>query len=180
MSRSNISPTPGVSEYYDEFCLGFRNRPLNNKPVLIPPCRKSEDIEPVGGRNQERARKAMMDRLKQQQLQQQPTGSCGGGGAAGGGGIDGAMVATRFTCSERGTHRVQPQWRDPRWSDSSRIASSTLYHPADRDPSYRNQFYTYNTTRIDPLLTPTKPMAAPDVHKLRYMHGTYMTPDDWY
>ena len=176
MSRNNISPTPGVSEYYDEYCLGFRNKPLSNKPVLIPPCRKSEDIEPVGGRNQERARRAMMERCKkqQQQQQQQLTGSAGCSG------IDGALVATRFTSSERGTHHVQPQWRDPRWSDAGRFTTSTLYNPADRDPSFRNQFYMYNTTRIDPMLTPCKPMAVPDVHKLRYMHGTYMSPDDWY
>lgn len=28
--------------------------------------------------------------------------------------------------------------------------------------------------------TPYPPLPVPDVHKLRYMHNNYMTPDDWY
>lgn len=162
--KPTVDPTPGVSEYYDEFCIGYRSKPHVNKPPLIKPCTKSEAKQPVGGRAQVQARQDMDKFIASQKRM------C----------LDAPMVATQWTAASRGTHRVQPQWRDPRWSDGTRISSSAQYHPADRDPCDRAKFYMYNSTKIDPLWTPTKPMPVPDVHKLRYMHGTYMSPDDWY
>ena len=149
----------GISEYYDEYCVGSKKVPGAVKPTPIVPCRKPEDVEPVGGRAQARAAAATKVGL--------PV-------------VDGDFVATQYNAADRGTHRVQPQWRDPRWSDGTRISSSTLYEPADRDPANRNNFYVYKSTQINPLDTPCRPMAVPDVHKLRYMHGTYVTYDDWY
>ena len=152
----------GISEYYDEYCVGAKNTPGAIKPTPLVACRKNEDIEPVGGKAQARAKAAVESQTVGLPI------------------VDGAFVATKYTAAEQGTHRMQPQWRDPRWSNGERISSTTLYEPADRDPSKRNNFYVYETTRIDPLNTPCKPLAVPDVHKLRYMHGTYMTGDDWY
>lgn len=37
---------------------------------------------------------------------------------------------------------------------------------------------TQRTTRV--RVPPFPDLPVPDVHKLRYMHNNYMTPDDWY
>ena len=88
-------------------------------------------------------------------------------------------VATVYNESERGTHRIQPHWRSVR--DVTRADTATLYEPADRDPCKRKNFsHIYKTTAIDAPNTPYVPLSVPDVHKFRYMHGTYMTGDDWY
>lgn len=55
-----------------------------------------------------------------------------------------------------------------------------LYEPAQRDSPNRGNWYVYRSTLPDPRCTPCKPLAVPDVHKLRYMSNNYMTADDWY
>ena len=52
---------PTISEYYDEYCLnGVKASKFGSKkgPPPIIPCRKSEEVEPVGGRAQARAQAA--------------------------------------------------------------------------------------------------------------------------
>ena len=129
--------------------------------ATIIECTKGYDEQPVGGRAQARARAA----------------------AKGQGRLpahDADFVATVYSGQDRGTHRIQPHWRDHRWDDEMRAGTSTLYEPADRDPANRNNWYIYRTTLIDSIDTPCKPLAVPDVHKLRYMQNNYMTADDWY
>lgn len=128
---------------------------------------KSLEEQPVGGRAQNRARTAAMAEAAARSGRGLPC-------------VDSDFVAQVYSESERGTHRVAPQWHDPRWSDARRADSSTLYEPSQRDPPNRNNFYVYRTTAIDAFNTPAKPLTVPDVHKLRYMSNTYMTPDDWY
>jgi len=123
----------------------------------------NEDVQPVGGRSQARAAAAAAA-INQRGL---PA-------------ADESFVATVYSESERGTHRAEPGWRDPRWSNPTRAANSTLYETSERDPPHRQQLYVYKSTLVDPLNTPCQPMPAPDVHKLRYMHNNYMTCDDWY
>lgn len=161
MPKDNFSPTAGVTEYYDEFCLNYKNRRRAPAKITIFPCKKTEEVQPVGGRAQAHARELMAKRMKP--IIEAPS-----------------HVATHYVSADHGCHRVGPQWRDNRWSGAMRADASSLYDPADRDPRNRPNFYVYQSTRIDPLWTPVKPMACPDVHKLRYMHGTYVTPDDWY
>ena len=157
----------GTTEYQEEYCgKGGRTRssPEGAQNTFIA-CSKSYDVQPVGGRCQANARHAVDGR------------------AAATKGFpvqDTDFVASTFSGADQGHHRVAPQWRDPRWSDETRIANSTLYETGDRDPANRNNFHVYRSTVIDPLSTPATPLAVPDVHKLRYMHNDYMTADDWY
>lgn len=160
-----------TTEYQDEYCgMGGSGgkgliKSSKDQPTTFPDCTKSYDIQPVGGRMQEKAR---AEALKRSQT------------AMGLPVFDSDFVTTAYSAADRGCHRVAPHWRDPRWSDATRIDSTTLYHPADRDPPNRPNFYVYRSTLVDALDTPCKPLAVPDVHKLRYMHNDYMSHDDWY
>ena len=89
-------------------------------------------------------------------------------------------VATVYNAADQGTHRIAPEWKDPRWADPMRAKTATLYEPRDRDPPNRNNPYIYRSTLINAMDTPFRPLAVPDVHKLRYMHNDYMSHDDWY
>ena len=90
------------------------------------------------------------------------------------------FIAQVYNEADRGTHRVEPGWRDPRWSDPMRPNDYILYEPAQRDPPNRSNFYVYRSTITDPMTTPCHPLTAPDIHKLRYMQNSYTAPDDWY
>ena len=141
------------------------------------PCSKSFESQPVGGKMQAAAREAA-----EQSVMLRPGGS-GLMASQTGSGLpvyDEDFVTTVYSESQRGTHRVLPQWVDPRWTPDRRIASSALYERSERDPPHRQNFYLYKSTLIDPVNTPCKPLTVPDVHSLRYMHNNYMSPDDWY
>ncbi len=184
----------GRTEYQVEYCgqgsklPGSTSKPggENNQASKI----KNEDIQPVGGRMQERARQMSATRRAAENGMLpsglQETGynqvrPINGTSLAGATVYDADFIATNVSESDRGVHRAEPQWRDPRWTEAMRINNSTLYEEAERDPPNRNNMYVYQTTRIDPLLTgPSYALAVPDVHKLRYMHGEYMCHDDWY
>ena len=159
------------TEYQESYCglsgggLG-RSKGGKDATGALTPCSKSYDLQPVGGLAQARA---------QAEAQNASQGYAQGLAA-----YDEDNVATVYSGADRGTHRIQPQWRDPRCPPDMRAANSTLYEPAERDPPNRNNFYVYRTTLVDALDTPCKPLAVPDVHKLRYMHNNYMTADDWY
>ena len=154
------------SEYQDEYCGGFGVKKSPGPAPLIA-CSKSYDIQPVGGRMQAKNKAA--------------TGRATGR-ATGLPVYDGDYVTTVYNEADRGYHRVQPQWNDPKWTPEMRAGNSTLYEPRDRDPPNRNNFYVYKSTLIDPMKTGpvTMPLSVPDVHKLRYMNNNYMTPEDWY
>lgn len=161
------------TEYYDAYCggggLSAGGRSIGGKEGSggIAPCSKSYDLQPVGGRAQARAQATAKSQTAKSQTEGLPV-------------YDADNVATVYSEADRGTHRIQPQWRDPRCPPEMRAANSTLYEPAERDPPNRNNFYVYRTTLVDALDTPCRPLAVPDVHKLRYMHNNYMTSDDWY
>ena len=148
------------SEYMDEYCSAPGGTKAAEQVPLKETCGKSYDKQPIGGKNQ-----AARDRALQEASL--PV-------------YDADFVATVYSESERGTHRIQPHWRDHRWTEPMRAENSSLYEPADRDPANRNNFYVYRTTSINPYDTPCKPLTVPDVHKLRYMHNNYMCGDDWY
>ena len=164
-----------ITEYQEEYCGrgggsgggggGTVMKSSKDQPTTFPECTKSFEEQPVGGRVQERARAEAQARAQT---------------ATGLPAYDTGLVSTVYSEADRGCHRVGYSWRDPRWSDATRIDSSTLYHPADRDPPNRPNFYVYKSTLVDAMDTPCKPLAVPDVHKLRYMHTDYMTYDDWY
>lgn len=159
---------------------GGRGGGKKGGPAPIVPCSKSEDVQPVGGRVAAKYRevidKASAERSAQQatmkgtaqgdatQKWQQPT-------------FDEDFVAAAYSKENRGTHNAQPAWEG---SQPVRASNSTLYETADRDPCNRQMFNTYRSTLVDPLKTPCDPLPVPDVHKLRYMHNNYMSPDDWY
>lgn len=155
------------SEYQGEYCgLGSTvsgGGGGRGQASSIMPCSKSLEEQPVGGRAQARV--------------------AADAASHSGRGLpvrDADFVGEVYSGTDRGTHRVQADWHDPRWSDARRADSSTLYEPAARDPPNRNNYYVYRTTLVDALTTPATPLAVPDVHKLRYMHNNYMTCDDWY
>lgn len=125
---------------------------------------KNEDIQPVGGRVQARARAEADARLAAMKASGQQIN-------------DSDFVAVVMNSSDSAHHRMQPAWSNPNWTPNMRAVNTTLYNPADRDPCHRNDFTVYRSTLIDSHNTP---MAVPDVHKLRYMHNEYMTGDDWY
>lgn len=160
------------SEYQVEYCglgggFGGGSGSHGGQGGGMIPCSKSLEEQPVGGKSQARARAAVMASA---------TSKTGRGLPA----HDADFVAQVYSGTDRGTHRVQPEWKDPRWSDEMRASSSTLYNPAARDPPNRNSTYVYRTTLVDSLQTPCYPLPVPDVHKLRYMQNNYMTQDDWY
>jgi hypothetical protein len=148
-------------------------------------CKQSLVRQPVGGRAQANWKAQMeMKRMCDAQNRQYatlPQNMVRQGGS--GGPLDSNFVATVHSQAQRGTHRIEPAWRDPRWSAPQRITTKTLYEPNERDPPNRHNFFLYKSTQVDPLTTgplSAMPLAVPDVHKLRYMHNCYMTPDDWY
>ena len=175
------------TEYQEEYC-GMKGkgkgggRGNGGGPSALIPCRHNEDVQPVGGRTQAKFREEMLQKRQAAREVALHTGSYPRAAeesfpvTA----YDGDYVCSQINASEQGTHRVQPTWRDPNMTAPTRVANSTLYEPADRDPRKRKQLYMYTTTQIHAPNSPYAPLAAPDVHKLRYMHGNYMTGDDWY
>jgi len=159
------------SEYKAEYCGFGGARPsilksTKDQPAVFPDVRVNYDKQPVGGRAQAAARQRPHTCL--------PV-------------YDSDLVTTVYSGADQGTHRIAPyHWRDSRWSDpqqvtnTQRIDQGTLYHPEDRDPTNRPNFYVYRSTLVDALDTPCRPLTVPDVHKLRYMHNDYMSYDDWY
>ena len=109
--------------------------------------------------------------------------------------VESSGLQTTFQDNERGRHRIQETWKDPRWSDEMRARA--MYDPRNRDPVERrvptwNADDVYNTKYPTPSVSaavertiepfPKQPMSQPEVHKFRNMHtiGNYMTPDDYY
>jgi len=176
------------TEYQEEYCGmksgGSGGGGGNGGPTIFPDCQKSYEEQPVGGRAQFNFKQKMKQRITIQQAP--PTAASRTASAPGGGRLpvyDEDFVATVYSEADRGTHRITPEWnqsKDPRWADPMRATTATLYEPADRDPPNRNNPYVYRSTLINAMDTPFKPLAVPDVHKLRYMHNDYMTHDDWY
>ena len=185
------------TEYQIEYC-GKSGENLNPRTLEgLPQVNSTEINQPVGGRAQRRAREAALAR-HMAQIVKTDTGLvdtlgrplCQSAGPM----IDTVRhnnpsslpviesdhVAQVYSDAERGTHRVQRMWNDPRWSADARFDTQHLYDPCYRDPAMRQMHYMYNTTRMDALNGPSRPLNVPDVHKLRYMHNNYMTKDDWY
>ena len=146
------------------------------QPMSLPLTKGSLSQQPVGGRTQAGCQ-ARVDAMSAYTADTQPR-DLAGLAALGLPVYDSDYIATVYRESERGTHRAEPAWRDPRWTDAMRVGSGTLMDR--RDEPHRQQPFLYRTTLIDPLFTPTHPLPEPDIHKLRYMTGNYMTPDDWY
>ena len=178
----------GRTEYQEEYCGmggkgGGRGGSKKGGPAPIVPCSKSEDEQPVGGRCAARYREALDKAAAERAAMQSGTAGTAQGAATKKWpmpAFDEDFVAAVYSKEDRGTHKAQPTWRDPRWSEPVRADNATLYEPADRDPCNRNNMHVYKSTLVDPLKTPCDPLPVPDVHKLRYMHNNYMTPDDWY
>lgn len=155
----------GVSEYTEEYCgLTCNTRKTAGERTVgksdFQQCHKSLDEQPVGGRLQ----------TKQYELD----------GATRLPACDEDFVSQVYGSADRGTHRVEARWKDPRWSDPLRCNNCILYEPTHRDPPNRGNWYLYRSTVTDPLKTPCQTLTVPDVHKLRYLHNNYMTTDDWY
>ncbi|KAK2184599.1 hypothetical protein NP493_258g01025 [Ridgeia piscesae] len=172
-----MEPVPEISEYTDSYCCPHR-MPLDPPDAVIPQCTKSYEKQPIGGHNQARART----------VQEEMAGfatttrhhDLPGMATMGLPVYDQDFVANVYNQADRGTHRVHPQWEDPRWSTMAHATTTTLYQPSDRDPPHRNTYCVYRTTLVDPLYPPVQPLSVPDVHKMRYMQNNYMTADDWY
>ena len=176
------------SEYQAEYCgyggsvPGSSSGPGIGEGSGYKPCSKSYDVQPVGGKMQETARKQALAEQAMGYIPAQQRG-CHGQAMQNSTGLpacDENFVATVYSDTERGTHRVQPQWIDPRWTPEKRIGTSTLYERSERDPPHRQNFYVYRSTLVDAASTPCEALTVPDVHSLRYMHNNYMSPDDWY
>ena len=174
----------GNSEYQAEYC-GYGGPVPGSSSTSggvgasngYKPCSKSYDVQPVGGKMQAEAREAAAHAAAYGPGGTGPMASKTGTGLPV---YDEDYVATVYSETQRGTHRVQPQWVDPRWTPDRRIATSALYERSERDPPHRQNFYMYRSTLVDAVDTPSKALTVPDVHSLRYMHNNYMTPDDWY
>ena len=175
------------TEYQVEYC-GMKGKGKGGAgggkggPEGLTPCRHNEDVQPVGGKVQARFRDEMLKRKSAARAatlrtEEYPRAAEEPYPVTA---YDGDFICSQVNASEQGTHRVQPKWRDPNMTAPTRVDSSTLYEPADRDPKKRKQLYMYKSTQMHMPNSPYAPLAVPDVHKLRYMHGNYMTGDDWY
>jgi hypothetical protein len=150
------------TEYKEAYCTSVSKRTNIHHDFAM--CEKTLDVQPVGGR---------MTALKRTAPSSVPPPRLPA--------CDEDYVATVYTSADHGTHRIEPRWADPRWTDAMRADNQAgLYEPAQRDPPNRGNWYVYRSTLPDPRCTPCKPLSVPDVHKLRYMANNYMTADDWY
>ncbi len=117
---------------------------------FFPPVVADESKQPVGGRVQHRY---WQRHLKQRHQQQQRGG--------------GATTAPRSQSVPAMARPTQP----PSAADSSKAT--------DKHQQQRDQQSCRHTD--DPGADAmSKPLAVPDVYKLRYMHCNYMSRDDWY
>src|SRR6218665_1940863 len=120
--------------YQEAYCMEPKKSECKPEVLL---CLKPLDNQPVGGpwavtrKSDEKARIA------------QRLPAC-----------DEAFFTQVYSEADRGTHRIEPAWRDPRWTDAMRADNSTLYEPAQRDPPNRGNWYVYRSTMADPLTTP--------------------------
>jgi hypothetical protein len=175
----------GNTEYQVEYCgigtklPGSSSKAANKESELG--CKYNEDIQPVGGRSQEKARQEAMARREanmyamygpppgsgtQHMRSDLPEGATNAGLTM----YESDFITTNHSAADQGTHRM-----------AQNVPNSTLYNPAERDPPTRDpSFYMYRSSAIEAMRTGPPALAVPDVHKLRYMHGDYMTHDDWY
>ena len=146
-----------ISEYYDEYCI--KKNKDSAKNTVVPEIRANELKQPVGGK---KTHELLTTISKQNASANQQTNS-------------------QLTNSQRDL-----SWKFNDVSEPMRADHIIMYEPIGRHLWNENNMYALGAAY--PIRRELKdgenpfssPLAVPDVHKLRYMHNNYMTPDDWY
>lgn len=145
----------GNTEYWDAYCVKKWQNPFRH--AYFPPVVADETKQPVGGRVQHRYWLRHV-----QQVQQQ----CAAARALRSTSLP-AMARATFpppTYSAGGTNKAINKQDQRQCHCHCHQSGKPMCHKADKSSS-------------DSI---SKPLAVPDVHKLRYMHGKYISCDDWY
>ncbi len=152
------------TEYQEEYCgMGGKSgggKGKGRKQDPVEPCTKNLDIQPVGGRVGAKAREERRKELADKG-QEVP-------------GEDDSTVYVDDYCLAHGLQKGDNGQGNPALSDTARMTQL-----ADQDPENRGKYYMYHSHEIE-AMRQAKAMAAPDIHKLRYMSNNYMTGDDWH
>ncbi len=178
------------TEYQEEYC-GMRGKGRGGGggaggkggPPGLTPCKYTEDIQPVGGRVQAKFRAEVIRKRQEAKeaanTRPYPVKDEGFPTTA----YDGDYVAGKVDGPDYGANRTQPKWRDANANAACgpiRVEDATANEVSEGDAKKRKQLYTYQSTRDNAPTSGYVPITAPDIHKFRYMHGNYMTRDDWY